>query len=458
MYQDLLEVTPSDQDGQRELKRTRLRIQETDQGQFDLIAMAKSISKTGNYHVQQASYLSRTCIRQSDVGSRGLFATEAIKAGDMIFCEKAFVASNTPANAHDLSCIINPTNNVASHSSHVAIWIKAGQTAFNNPSTSHRILDLYDGTTTPADETNTERRPLIIDGMPVIDVFRIQNIIEHTSFGFVADKDRAAPGVETTGKGDSSGIWTRAAHMNHSCVFNASRGFIGDFIIMRATKDIAKDEEITTLYCPAPGDFALFQATAAETWGFVCSCMLCKAEKQCRQSRSSVFAQTKLFINTYNPCVVMPMVMHGTMPRALIDQATSLEQRLKKSYPDKLFVLSSAKAKKGPAVLLPTMALSDLHQWLLMAHFTKPRLAIHYALETLRDSGYTMVINDKDGVVLQQRKYCILNMAVVLAMQYIELFHTKLGKLKIAESAGALAEEMYLVENGSMVGYSKLSA
>ncbi|THW83171.1 hypothetical protein D6D18_08207, partial [Aureobasidium pullulans] len=251
MFQRLVDAFPSDQDGPKEIKRTRLRMQEARNGVFEFEAMAQEIADTADYRTQQASYL-----RHIDVRPKGLFATENIAAGEIILCEKAFVASNTPKNTPALSVMINPTNNRALHGSHVAIWVEAVRKAFHNPSLGEHILNLHDGS--PANLA-TEPIPLVVDGMPVVDVFRMQNIIEHAAFGFTADESRIRKDVQKAFKADSSGVWPVAARMNHSCLFNASRGFVGDFIIVRASKDILQNEEVTVMFCPADGNFEQLQ-------------------------------------------------------------------------------------------------------------------------------------------------------------------------------------------------------
>lgn len=54
---------------------------------------------------------------------------------------------------------------------------------------------------------------------------------------------------ETTDKQfHSCGVWPLASYINHSCNSNARRAFIGDMMIVRATRDLAPDEEINFWY------------------------------------------------------------------------------------------------------------------------------------------------------------------------------------------------------------------
>lgn len=313
MFERILSTLPSDQDSLRELKRTELRIQEAASGVFDFAAMFKKISETADYHSEQANYLQRTSVRKTDGSSKGLFAMEDIIAGEIIFCEKAFVASNTPDNSPALSVIINPTNNVGMHGSHTATWIDAVRKSFHNP--SHNINDLYDGT--PHSAAQAADSNLVVDGMPVVDVFRLQNIIEHNSFGFEADKDRVRVDVQRAVTADSSGVWSHAARMNHSCLFNSSRGFVGDFIVVRTNKNISQGDQITTMYCPIDGNFDQLKHNL-ETRGFSCDCKLCKAENKSEESRSSLMFEVNSFLGSHPLQEITALVSENAVPAHLV--------------------------------------------------------------------------------------------------------------------------------------------
>lgn len=272
LFHRMLDLTPLDDDGKRELARTKLRLTEEENGVFDFAAMLKRTSTTGKYHIEKASHLRRTVIRSTQVSGRGLYATQPIKAGDIILCEKAFIASNTPSIAASLSFMIDPIHDREMYGSHVAIWIEAVRKIFNNPSLSHHLLDLHDGKPTRREGSTA---PMIVDSMPVIDVFRFPIIIEYNSFAFIADKHGVCKNNDFAGT-DSCGVWPQASYPNHNCLFNANRSFIGDFMVVRANKDIGVGEEITTIYRPMDGNYEQLQSELQRGWGFdvTVSCVL----------------------------------------------------------------------------------------------------------------------------------------------------------------------------------------
>jgi hypothetical protein len=75
----------------------------------------------------------------------------------------------------------------------------------------------------------------------------------------------------------SAGIWLTAARINHSCVGNCRRSFIGDMQIVRAARDMPADTELLFPYRPS-GSSEPYQSVQEQLakWGFVCTCELCK--------------------------------------------------------------------------------------------------------------------------------------------------------------------------------------
>ena len=82
-------------------------------------------------------------------------------------------------------------------------------------------------------------------------------------------------------KGHSTcGLWCVASRINHCCISNCCRSFIGDMQIVRATQDLDADTELLFPYrlssaLEPHGD----AQKAFRHWGFTCGCGLCQ-EKQ----------------------------------------------------------------------------------------------------------------------------------------------------------------------------------
>lgn len=81
-----------------------------------------------------------------------------------------------------------------------------------------------------------------------------------------------------SGPKSSFGIWHRASYMNHSCLPNAYRAFIGDMMIVRATRQIPDGGEILVQYVDPTLPYADRQKALA-AWNIArCDCPLCEVE------------------------------------------------------------------------------------------------------------------------------------------------------------------------------------
>ncbi|KAK4641271.1 LOW QUALITY PROTEIN: hypothetical protein QC761_610930 [Podospora bellae-mahoneyi] len=113
--------------------------------------------------------------------------------------------------------------------------------------------------------------------MPVIDSFLLTHILLLNSFGckFPEKAGALKRPVGTDRLGNlfpSLGLWTFASHMNHSCLSNAFRSFIGDMMIVRGIADIPVDAEITIQYLNPFNP----QPKYIINWAFACDCAMCE--------------------------------------------------------------------------------------------------------------------------------------------------------------------------------------
>lgn len=76
----------------------------------------------------------------------------------------------------------------------------------------------------------------------------------------------------------SCGIWPQASYINHSCTASARRSFIGDMIIVRATRDMEPGEEVTFWYQVPHYDENM--RDKLKSWGFECDCTICQDAKK----------------------------------------------------------------------------------------------------------------------------------------------------------------------------------
>ena len=79
-----------------------------------------------------------------------------------------------------------------------------------------------------------------------------------------------------------------ASYINHCCYSNARRAFIGDMMMVRATRELAPDTEISFWYHkPVTNGYAERQKKF-QHWSFKCNCVMCEDE---RTTKKNVFAK-----------------------------------------------------------------------------------------------------------------------------------------------------------------------
>ncbi|EEU36245.1 uncharacterized protein NECHADRAFT_122942 [Fusarium vanettenii 77-13-4] len=247
------------------LRRTEARLQQQSTGTYEMAKIVRSLSKNQG-RPDVASFYGDIEIKASPGAGRGLFATRDIGLNEIIMCEKAFcvVWSYEPEAFSSLTCDTRDDAKIRVFPSglHKVVVEKL----LNNPSQIERVLDLF------GDYSGLGKKLVEVDGKPVVDTFQIHDIIQRNAFG---------PGQQTEDEdisNASTGLWIMASYMNHSCVPNAKKDYIGDLMIVRATRRIIAGEEILQRYDEST-DHDVRTASLQRTWGFRCKCSLCLAEE-----------------------------------------------------------------------------------------------------------------------------------------------------------------------------------
>ncbi|KAF3492328.1 TPR domain-containing protein [Arthroderma uncinatum] len=318
------------------LRRIKMRLQEKETGEYDLKKVVGSLPKTQG-RADVASFNGHTEIRESPGAGRGLFATRDIDTNEVIMYEKALcvVWSHDP---EAFSCLtVDLRDNAAIRVFPAGLHKALVQKLMNNPSQIEGVLDLF------GDYKGLGNKLHESDGRPVLDTFQIHDIIQRNAFG---------PGQQTEDEdisNASTGLWVRAAYINHSCVSNAKKDYVGDLMILRATRKIAAGEEITHSYDES-SDYDARTAALKRTWGFKCQCKLCAAEEEdgpdVRKQRQKLEKEINTFLQKENP---------SQAKKVAAIRAKRLRQNLLDTYNEQRY--------KD----LPRRALLGIEQWLQAA-------------------------------------------------------------------------------------------
>ncbi|KAF2811344.1 tetratricopeptide [Mytilinidion resinicola] len=258
-------LTPSDRDARAYLRKIEMRLREQETGRYDFKKLRANLSRA-RPRVDAATFTSNTTVKESPGRGRGLFAARGLATGEVIMCEKAFCV----VYGHEGNTLTAMTYDVRDERirvSPVGLGLAVIQKLLSNPSQIEKFMDLrgeYQG-----DGKNVS---MTEDG-PVIDTLRVHDIVSRNGFGLGSQYG------EEDASNASTGIWIWTAYANHSCIAaNAEKEFIGDLIVLRATRPIPAGEEIFISY-DWSSDYDARQSNLMTTWGFECDCALCVAEK-----------------------------------------------------------------------------------------------------------------------------------------------------------------------------------
>ncbi|CAK7229138.1 hypothetical protein SEUCBS140593_007145 [Sporothrix eucalyptigena] len=409
---------------QREHERCLARLREETEGSdeaYDFPAIYASLSLAKNQvHVDRGSFLRRTEVRRSEFHGNGLFAVEPIGVGELVFVEKAAFMPNQ---------YFEPTRASA------ALYATMVRQMCDNPSVAVEVLQpLYGGDALE----RTGREGELVDGVPVVDVFLAETIRLKNCFSAplsTLDDCRPEGPSALSSRQLAKGLWKHASYLNHSCVPNTMRSFLGDMLISRAVRPIAAGEELFQQYIPVKADVRARQAELQAGWGFLCVCPLCSSENTTEAQaghahRHTLLAAAEKLASKHAP--------HHFPPDAAVRTMEKLVRQMTASY-DETEAQSGAYGPDQPrlGLVYPTM-------WLLRAHRCRRRHAkvVQTAEQTLRCFGYSRppTASDKPFVMYSQLGASPLHTVhVVSALTYGAEAHRALGQADEADAFEAAA-------------------
>lgn len=265
LFNSKLNLTPDDKEATTYLRAIEARLKEQTIGTYDFKKLSLNLSQARS-RIDVASYFGKTKVKDTPNAGRGLFATQNIKAGDLIICEKAFCVVWAHEAKKAWTAMTYDLRDSRMRATPAGLHRAVVQKLLNNPSQAEKVLDLF------GDYEGIGKKLVTQDGGPIIDTFRIHDIIARNAFG-----PGGQFGEEDATKA-SAGLWVYAAYINHSCLPNAQKEYIGDLMLVRTLRDVKAGEEIFHAYDES-ADYDTRKESLLRTWGFECSCALCAIEK-----------------------------------------------------------------------------------------------------------------------------------------------------------------------------------
>jgi hypothetical protein len=235
---------------------------------------------------------------------------------------------------------------------------------------------------------------------------------------------------EDSEKLQSCGLWTQASYINHCCNSTARRAFIGDMMIVRATRDMEAGTEVTFWY-HVPGSTAADLQQKLKHWGFVCDCSICADERVASAAvlskREGLRKQAKHLFESSGKAKTSKM-------------ETTLEE-LEKTY---------SKA----ATEVPRMQLWDACLGLaqVYAKMSKPEKCLKWAAKALNSLGFVVAGLDSSPTAFSVAKWGLLVDQIVGAFLVVRDTFIAIGALEKsaqAEGFARLAYKMLVGEDSS---------
>jgi hypothetical protein len=228
-----------------------------------------------------------------------------------------------------------------------------------------------------------------------------------------------------------------ASYINHSCLPNVSRSFIGNFIIIRAARDMKSGEELTWGYV-SPGVSREERQKKLRNWGFVCDCELCEAEeatpKETELKRATLLRKLEAILANSTQ-----WKSSWTLSSNEVDKSIKLLNELKETY--------AFSASKQPrfTVFEPFLGLARCYRIQ-----NRPHDVITMANEALASLGFEFQKVDQH---LRIVRWGFLTPHVVEIFRHLENAYKTFGNKKFKDDTAAFARIAYVILQGESESY-----
>ncbi|KAE8381346.1 hypothetical protein BDV26DRAFT_278907 [Aspergillus bertholletiae] len=400
VHKVLSKAYPSNIAAKSEFDRATARLEEGQSGEYPFGQLQREAIKRRPPLLDRATYIGPVSVRSAESRGRGLFTTEAVRAGDLLFCEKALAHAfyDEAGHSNNISLLMNTDKQTATMGTQAELISLIAQKLHKSPSLISTFTDLYHGSYTPVGITE-------VDGIPVVDTFLVERIMSLNCFGCPVSsrvshtnsmkRDREQELETTTKRFHSCGIWPLASYINHSCDSNCRRSFIGDMMLVRATRDLPANTELTFWYKKPLDDSPRTKYLDLQHWGFQCSCIICQDIHE--TEKGDLMKRRQL---TADSVKAFQSLSHTRKQTAAIAKVEGIISMLEKTY-------------RRPSSEVPRLGVWNAYLSLAMVHATssQPRKVIEFAFRTLESLGYVVEggqLPHRPGTTLRVRRWGLM--------------------------------------------------
>ena len=168
MLELLCSSFPHNSEASVALDRAQSRSREQKTGLYDFKQLQAKAKKLRPPHLDHASYIGPVEVRQTESSGRGLFVTKAVKAGDLLLCEKAFSLAHAAEDAGDwnensskISLLVNAETKKGSMGAQADLIKLIVQKLYRNPSVAPAFVTLYHGTYEGVSTSTVDDKPIV---------------------------------------------------------------------------------------------------------------------------------------------------------------------------------------------------------------------------------------------------------------------------------------------------------
>lgn len=158
---------PNNGDATVQLRRVTQRLEEQKSGTYNFENIHQQACKLRPPHLDHATFLGPVTVKRSKGRGRGLFTTRAVKAGDLMLCEKAFAhcyataESESTVGGSGIGVLINLQTNRMTLGTQTDLITKVVQKLRRNPSFMPEVTALHHGTYSPVSVGEVDGKPII---------------------------------------------------------------------------------------------------------------------------------------------------------------------------------------------------------------------------------------------------------------------------------------------------------
>lgn len=159
--QQFIETYPDNSDANREMERVEVRLQESRDGIYSFAGHMYKQARQNSAVIDCATFSKNVEVRGALRRGRGLFTVNAVQAGDLLLCEKAFIYKQCDVDSSHYSILVDLHEKRAFAGGQAEILTQAIQNLYHNPEMSRPFLQLHHGDYKTVSQNRADGNPIV---------------------------------------------------------------------------------------------------------------------------------------------------------------------------------------------------------------------------------------------------------------------------------------------------------